>query len=124
MVVKRSLLSAFAVLLAASAPGCSDPAEPEVVTDVVVVGPIRTVVIGGTVQFEGRAITNYNVRVDELITWTVSDPTVMSVSAQIVTVDGNLVNRATVTGVEAGVADLIATAGGKTGSVTVTVRTQ
>lgn len=124
MVVKRSLLSAFTVLLAAAALGCSDPAEPEVVTDVAVVGPIRTVVVGGTVEFEGRAITNYNVRVDELITWTVSDPAVMSVSAQLVTVDGNLVNRATVTGVEAGAAELIATAGGKTGSVTVTVRSQ
>lgn len=121
MVVKTSMLSAFAVLLAATSISCSDPGEPEVVTDVAVVGVVRSMVIGQTLQFEGRAATNIGTRVDDLITWTVSNSAIIGVTAEIVTIDGKLVNRATVTGLSVGAADLIATAGGVTGSVRVTV---
>ncbi|MEX1185853.1 MAG: hypothetical protein WD553_01835 [Gemmatimonadaceae bacterium] len=121
MVLNQSVSRALAVLLAATAVSCSDPAEPEVVTDVAVIGVIRSMGINQTLQFEGRAITNYGVRVDELVTWSVSNSAVISVSGEIVTVDGNLVNRATVTGLAVGAADLIGTAQGVTGSVRVTV---
>ncbi len=121
MVVKKSMLSAFAVLLAATSISCSDPGEPEVVTDVAVLGVIHTMIIGQTLQFEGRAATNNGTRVDGLITWTVSNSAIISVTAEIVTIDGTLVNRATVTGLAAGMADVIATAGGVTGSLRVTV---
>jgi hypothetical protein len=121
MVVNRSMLSAFAVLLAATFISCSDSGEPEVVTGVAVIGVVRSMGVGQTLQFEGRASTNLNNRVDDLISWSVSNSAIISVTAEILTVDGNVVNRATVTGLSAGAADLIATAGGVTGSVRVTV---
>lgn len=113
--------SLFAVLVAGTALSCSDPGEPEVVTDVAIIGSIRNVTMGQTIQFEGRAATNSGARVDELITWSVSSSTIIGVTAEITTVSGNLVNRATVTGLASGAADLIATAGGKSSSVRVTV---
>lgn len=121
MSVKRSALSVFAVLLASTSISCSDSAEPEVVTDVEVVGFFQTMTVGGTLQFAGRATTNHNTRLDGLISWSVSNPAIISVTAEIVTIDGSLVNRATVTGLAAGQADLIATAQGITASVRVTV---
>ncbi|MEX0908877.1 MAG: Ig-like domain-containing protein [Gemmatimonadaceae bacterium] len=121
MVVKRSMLSAFAVFFAVTSISCSDSGEPEVVTDVAVVGVFHSVIIGQTLQFEGRASTNLNTRLDELITWSVSNSAIISVTAEILTIDGNLVNRATVTGLAAGAADVIATAQGVTGSLRVTV---
>lgn len=121
MLVHRSISSALAVVVAATALSCSDPAEPEVVTDVAVIGTVRNVLVGRTLQFEGRAITNYGSRVDDQITWSVSSPTVLSVTAEIVIVDGKPVNRATVTGLVTGAADLIATAGGRSASVRVAV---
>jgi hypothetical protein len=121
MVVKRSVLSAFAVLLAAASISCSDPGEPEFVVQVEVIGVVRSMVIGNTLQFEGRAATNAGTRVDGLITWSVSNSAIISVTAELVTVGGNLVNRATVTGLSVGAADLIATAEGETGQVRVTV---
>lgn len=117
MVVNRSVSSAIAVLLAATALGCSDPGEPEVVTRVEIIGAIRTVGVGQSIQFEGRAATNTGARVDDLISWSVSPTGVISVSAELVTVGGSVVNRATVTGLSAGGADLIATAGGQSASV-------
>lgn len=121
MLVHRSMSSALAVLLAATALSCSDPAEPEVVTDVAVIGTVRNVIVGQTLQFEGRAITNYGFRVDDQVTWSVSAPTILSVTAELVTVSGNLVNRATVTALATGSSDLIATAGGKSASVRIAV---
>lgn len=119
--MKRSMLFAFAVLVAATSVSCSDSAEPEVVTNVAVLGVIRTVTIGNTLQFEGRASTNFNTRLDGLITWSVSNPAIISVTGEIVTINGTVVNRATVTGLAEGMADVIATAQGVTGFARVTV---
>lgn len=121
MLVHRSMSSVLAVLVAATALSCSDPAEPEVVTDVAVVGTARNIGVGQTAQFEGRAITNYGTRVDDQITWSVSSSTILGVTAELVTVSGSLVNRATVTARAAGAADLIATAGGRSASVRIAV---
>lgn len=121
MVVKRSVLSAFAVLMTAASISCSDSAEPEVVTAVEVVGAFRSMAIGRTLQFAGRASTNHNTRADGLITWSVSNSAIISVTGEIVTIDGLLVNRATVTGLAEGSADVIATAQGVTGLARVTV---
>lgn len=77
MGMKRFAPAILAVTLAATALSCSDPGEPEVVTDVAIIGSIRKVTIGQTIQFEGRAATNSGARVDELITWTVSAPSII-----------------------------------------------
>ena len=124
MPVKKSVLSALAVLIAVSSISCSDSAEPEVVTDVEVVGAIRTMLVGQTLQFQGRATTNHNGRLDGLITWSVSNSAIISVTAEIVIIDGTLVNRATVTGLAVGSADVIATAQGITDFARVTVNPQ
>ena len=121
MSVKRSALSVFAVLIAATSLSCSDSAEPEVVTDVEVVGAIRTMLVGQTLQFAGRATTNHDTRLDGLITWSVSNPAILSLTAEFVTIDGTVVNRATVTGLAVGTADVIATAQGITDFARVTV---
>lgn len=123
MVKKMFVSSCIAVLLAGSALSCSDAAGPgnTAVAEVFIFGLDRTVSVGQTLQFEGRAATGSGVRVDEMVTWSVSSASVLSVTGELLTVSGNIVNRATVTGAGAGGADLIATAGGKTHSVRITV---
>ncbi len=114
--------SLIAVLAGGTALGCSDPGDPgNQIGEVLIVGVNRTVGVGATVQFEGRAATTGGDRIDELITWTVSAPNIMGVTAELVVVSGNIVNRATVTGLAPGAADLIATAGTKSHSVRINV---
>lgn len=124
MLKKRFVSSAVvAVLLAGAAVSCDDPAGPsdDEVAQVLIVGNDRSVTVGGTLQFEGRAATHAAVRVDSAVTWSASEPGVISISSQIVTVGGAKVNRATVTGLAAGGVDLIASAGTATHSVRISV---
>jgi hypothetical protein len=110
-------------LLAASGWSCADSIDPasNEVEGVAIIGVERNIQVGQTSQFEGRAITKAGVRVDDFIFWTVSQPGVIKVTAELVTVGQNIVNRATVTGLGEGSSDLIATAGGKTASVRIVV---
>jgi hypothetical protein len=112
-----------AALLAASGWSCSDSVDPtsNEVEGVAIIGLDRNILVGGTSQFEGRAVTKAGERVDGFVTWTVSQPGVISVTAELVTVGQSLVNRATVTGLATGSSDLIATAGGKSASIKVVV---
>lgn len=124
MLKKRFVTSTVvAVLLASAAVSCDDPAAPgdDEVARVLIVGLDRSVTVGRTVQFEGRAATNAAVRVDSAVTWSASLPGVISISSQVTTVGGTKVNVATVTGVAAGGVDLIASAGTKSHSVRISV---
>ena len=123
--LKKTFVSSavIAVLLAGTALSCDDPAGPgpDEVAQVLIVGNDRSVLIGGTLQFEGRAATNAAVRVDSAVTWSASRTGVISISSQVTTVGGTKVNLATVTGVAAGGVDLIASAGTKSHSVRISV---
>lgn len=121
---RNRFVSVFLVaFLATSGWSCADSIDPtgDEVRGVAIIGLDRNIRIGETAQFEGRADTKANVRVDEFITWTVSQPGVISVTAELVTVGQNIVNRATVTGLGEGSSDLIATAGGKSAIVRIVV---
>lgn len=109
-----------AATLTASCSAGGDPLGGEI-DEVSIVALNRTVIVGGTVQAEGRAYTRDNDPVPGLVAWSVSNPAIMSVAAQLVTTGSTVVNRATVTGVAAGKANLIATAGAKTASVEIVV---
>src|SRR5688500_12104370 len=122
--LRKRLVSVLGVtLVAASAWSCADSIDPtsNEVEGVAIIGLNRNSAVGETSQFEGRAVTNSGIRVDDMVSWTVSQPGVLSVSAELVEVGGTIVNRATVTGLGDGSSDLIATAGGKSASVRVVV---
>lgn len=120
---KRMLASfATAAVLAGAGLSCNDdPTGPGAVAQVLINAPIRTVNVGGTIQLEGRAATTQAIRVDELVTWAVSDPNVISLEAELTTVAGNTVNIATVTGLSAGSSDVTASAQGKSHTVKINV---
>lgn len=119
---KLLVSSLIGVLAGGAALGCSDPGDPgDQIGEVLIAGVNRTVGAGATLQFEGRATTTSGDRIDELITWTVSASNILGVTAELVVVSGNIVNRATVTGRAVGSADLIATAGTKSHSVRINV---
>ncbi len=114
-----SVASAVAV----SAWSCSDSGDPTAneIAEVAIIAINRTTLVGKTVQAEGRAITNGGDRVDGLVTWTVSNQNIISVTAELITTGPSIVNRATVTGVSVGSANLIATVGAKSASVLIVV---
>lgn len=125
MALSRNTFVSYAAagLVAGAALGCSDPSAPgsSEINDVAVIGVVRTVTIGQTLQFEGRASTEDGTRVDGFVTWSVSNASRISVTGELVTVGSSVINRATVTGLAAGNANLIATAGTQTASVLITV---
>lgn len=123
MLRNRFVSAVGVVVLAGSLWSCGDSVAPDnnEIESVAIIGIQRTIVRGGSSQFEGRAITAGGVRVDGLITWTVSQPAVLGVTAELVPVGQTTVNRATVTGLAAGSSDLIATAGGRSASVRIVV---
>ncbi len=116
--------SVLAVMVAATlSSSCGDGGDPlgSEIDEVSIVALNRTVSVRGTVQAEGRAFTRDDEPVPGLIAWSVSNPAIISVTGEIVTTGSTVVNRATVTGVAAGKANLIATAGAKTASVEIVV---
>jgi hypothetical protein len=116
--------SAVIALLTGVALGCDDPNDPNLneVGGVLTVGlDGEEVRIGQSIRFEGRAATNAAVRVDSLVTWSVSEPNIVSVSTEISSAAGLTINRATVTGTAEGTVDLIARAGTKADTATITV---
>ena len=123
MLRKRFVSVLGVTLVAASALSCADSIAPNSneIEGVAIIGLNRNIAVGETSQFEGRAVTKAGVRVDDLVFWTVSQPGVLSVTAELVAVGDVVVNRATVTGLADGSSDLIATAGGKSATVRVVV---
>src|SRR5688500_11530362 len=115
----------FAVMMAATiTSSCSEGGYStggDEIDEVTIVALDRTINVGTTVQAEGRAYTYANDPVPGLLTWSVSNSAIISVSAELVTTGSTVVNRATVTGLAAGTANLIATAGGKTAQVEIVV---
>ena len=124
--LRNRFVSVLAVVAAAAiTSSCSEGSDPlgSEIDEVSIVALVRTVNIGGTVQAEGRAFTRDDTPVPELVSWSVSNSSIISVSAQLVTTGTTVVNRATVTALAAGKANLIATAGGKTTQVEIVVST-
>ncbi|HUR91620.1 MAG TPA: hypothetical protein VMY38_02995 [Gemmatimonadaceae bacterium] len=115
----------LAVLLAATvSSSCSEGGYSTTggeIDAVSIVALNRTVTIGATVQAEGRAFTRDNISVPGSVSWSVSNAAILSVSGELITTGSTVVNRATVTGLAAGKANLIATAGSKTASVEIVV---
>jgi hypothetical protein len=120
-VQKNMLLSCVAAALVLSTGlSCNDASGPSEVAAVLIVGTDRSVTIGQSIQFEGRAATTQAIRVDELVTWSVSDEGIVGLTAAMVDVGGRMANIATVTGLTPGVVDLTARAGSESHSVTIT----
>lgn len=121
----RNRFVPFVALLLASTvvSSCSDGGGPigSDIDEVSIVALDRTISVGGTVQAEGRAFTNDDTPVPGSVSWSVSNPAIISVSAELVPSGTTIVNRATVTGLASGTANLIATAGNKTASVEMVV---
>ena len=123
--LRTRFVSVLAVVLAATvSSGCSDggyATGSTEIEEVTIVALNRTVTVGATVLAEGRAYTYANDAVPGAVSWSVSNSAIISVSGELVTTGSTVVNRATVTGLAAGKANLIATAGSKTASVEIIV---
>lgn len=103
---------------------CDDKLDPRSseVAQVLVAGAVTDVLIGQSIHFEGRAATFAAVRVDSLVTWSISDASIATLTSGMTTVGGTRMNRATVTGVSTGQVELIGTAGAAADTVEITVR--
>ena len=125
--LRNRLVPLLAVLLAAtvasSCGGDGYSTGSDEIEEVTIFAPVRTMNVGGTVQAEGRAWTYADDYVPGLVSWSVSNSAVLSVTAELVTTGTSVVNRATVTGLTAGTANLSATAGGESASVSIIVST-
>lgn len=109
--------SVLAGVLALGAAACSDSVDPasDEVADVLIYALDRIILVGASRDFEGRAATGAAVRVDSLVTWSLSQTGIVTMTTQMTTNEsGRRVNIATLTGVKAGFVDLIATAGSVT----------
>lgn len=110
--------------LALGGVACDDALDPSSneVAQVLIFSLDETIPVGGIATYEGRAATFAAVRVDSLVTWSLSNTGIATMTAQMVTNEnGRRVNLATLTGVAPGQVDLIASAGSESYTLRITV---
>lgn len=111
-------------LLALGAVACDDGLDPSSneVAQVLIFGLNSAIPVGQSADFEGRAATFSAVRVDSLVTWSLSKTGIVNMTTRMTTNEfGRRVNLATLTGLVPGNVDLIATAGSRSFRMAITV---